>query len=145
MTFSMTFFQGKSASFWNAKPTRGSMPLTGPPISRTSPADGLAPRHEVQCRRFAAAGRPDDGDEFAAFHRHVEIADRGEATCLSRNEAAGDVDQLDGGRGADCLSDMGHPFRAGSGAGEMRWDNPSLSGRGMDGRTLLRGITNSVV
>ena len=42
MTFSITVRQGNSASVWNTKPMRGSMPLTGAPMTRTSPALGLA-------------------------------------------------------------------------------------------------------
>src|SRR5438552_2751913 len=37
----MTLRQGNSASVWKTKPILGSMPDTGPPITRTIPALGL--------------------------------------------------------------------------------------------------------
>ena len=95
MTLSMTFFQGKSASVWNTKPTRGSMPVTGPPISRTSPALGGRDPYKIERRRFAASGGADDGDELAAGDRHVEIAQGRQGLAGRRDEAAADVDQLD--------------------------------------------------
>ena len=62
---------------------RGASPATSRPFSRTAPCWGMNEAGDgPQQRRFAAAGRAEQGHEFAACHFQVYALQRRDAAIL---------------------------------------------------------------
>jgi hypothetical protein len=104
-----TLRHGKSASVWKTKPIRIASGNGFPHHLDLAAVRFVDARDEVERRRLAASGGADDRDEFAATHRHGEVAQRRQGRAGRRDEAQADVDQLDGGRVGD---QRGHRYLA---------------------------------
>ncbi len=72
-----TVFQGNSAKCWNTMPRSGPGPATGLPSTRIAAGfDRQKAADQIEQRRLAAAGRPEQRDEFAVGDLERDLVER---------------------------------------------------------------------